>query len=173
MATRLRRGSHFRASRSSSAGPTSPMRMLQPGCMSAAPAFARARRGSTPVTPSANSSAGSGRHSILILGLISYQSDFGNFFGQERSFDQQIFHMPLTDIDSIAAAAQEAAPEREVCLDILVAIELHATGRLGCAGKGRQGRAGVAPSEPVERLDAHDRKSGGKGKRVEVVVDQG
>src|SRR3546814_1185281 len=63
--------------------------------------------------------------------------------------------MPLTDIDSLAAAAQEAAPEREVCLDILVAIELHATGRLGCAGKGRQGRAGVAPSEHVERLDAH------------------
>src|SRR3546814_15431167 len=26
---------------------------------------------------------------------------------------------------------------------------------LGCAGKGRQGRAGVAPSEHVERLDAH------------------
>src|SRR3546814_17029021 len=72
-----------------------------------------------------------------------------------RSFDQQIFHMPLTDIDSLAAAAQEAAPERAVCLDILVAIELHATGRLGCAGKGRQERAGVAPSEPVERLAAH------------------
>src|SRR3546814_2806474 len=102
-----------------------------------------------------NSSACSGIHSILILGLISYQSDFGNFFGQERSFDQQIFHMPLTDIDSLAAAAQEAAPEREVCLDILGAIDLHATGRLGCAGKGRHGRAGVAPSEHVERLDAH------------------
>src|SRR3546814_12617968 len=70
-----------------------------------------------------------------------------------------IFHMPLTDIDSLAAAAKEAAPEREVCLDILVAIELHPTGRLGCAGKGRQGRAGVAPSEPVERLDAHSPKA--------------
>src|SRR3546814_14293320 len=119
MATRLRRGSHFRASRTSSAGPTSPMRMLRPGCMSAAPAFARARRGSTPVTPSANSSAGSGRHSILILGLISYQSDFGNFFGQERSFDQQIFHMPLTAINSLPATAHDTDPETEVCHAIL------------------------------------------------------
>src|SRR3546814_14607948 len=121
--------------------------------MSAAPACARARRGSTPVTPSANSSAGSGRHSILILGLISYQSDFGNFFGQERSFDQQIFHMPLTDIDSLAAAAQEAAPEREVCLDILVAIELHPTGRLGCAVKGRVRKREVEGKSEVVRVN--------------------
>src|SRR3546814_9259929 len=106
------------------------MRRRRPGCMSAAPAVARARRGSTPVTPSANSRAGSGRHSILILGLISYQSDFGNFFGQEHSFDQQIFHMPLTDIDSLAAAAQEAAPDHKFCLDLLFTTKLHAIVRL-------------------------------------------
>src|SRR3546814_20385754 len=99
-----------------------------------------------------NSSACSGIHSILILGLISYQSDFGNFFGQERSFDQQIFHMPLTDIDSLAAAAQEAAPARKVCLDILVASELHATGRLGRAGTGPQGRSSVDRGVGKERV---------------------
>src|SRR5437773_7361277 len=91
--------------------------------MSAGPEIGITRRGSNPRSSPPNVSAGSGRHSILIL--IANQPFFRNLDRQERSIENQIPDMSMADVDRRVPFAQPPAPERKVVVHVLVAIKFH------------------------------------------------
>src|SRR5215831_16053449 len=119
----FRRGNQRRASATSACGPTRPMRISFGAKVSTAPPLASERRGSTPTSPRPNNSPGSGRHSILMLVVILVQSYLWHFFDQERGIEKQVVNVFLADIDRLVAATKERAPEQQIGLHALVAVE--------------------------------------------------
>ena len=101
---------------------------MDAACIRAGPAFARTRRGSSPVLPSPNASLGSGRHSIENPSKSLNKPCSADFDGQELPLKDQIIDVILTDVDRRPAFAQEPTPECQVVLNILVAVELYAAG---------------------------------------------
>src|SRR5260370_10491841 len=114
--------------------------------LSAAPCFARTRRGSTPFSFAPNNRLGSGRHSIRMFRLI-VQSDFRYFYRQEIHVDQQVVNMEVAHIHSLSAAAEEVRPESKVGLDALIAIKLDAPRRFSLTRECTQrGKSCFAPN---------------------------
>src|SRR5690606_34913757 len=77
--------------------------------------------------PKPNASFGSRRHSIITFIGISQQAFFRDFDGDKLPLKDQIADMLLTDVDGLIAAADEAAPEGEIIVNVLVAVEFHPT----------------------------------------------
>src|SRR5258708_10514093 len=94
-------------------------------CRTSGPLAFSTRFGSGPVAPFPNSRSGSGRHSIRIsIRAPHNQTDFRNLDRQKRRVEDEVVDVDAADRNGRLPIGKEAAPKRQVVIDILVSFVL-------------------------------------------------
>jgi hypothetical protein len=93
--------------------------------MSTGPFALRPRRGSTSRQALANSNSGSGRTSIL-SGRAINQTSFLNIYCGKASFEQEVVHVAVANVDGLRSLRKKAPPEGKVAFNILSLLYLGA-----------------------------------------------